>query len=247
MISVQAVSLSFQHDRSINHVLHDINFHVGSKGSCSIIGPSGCGKTSLLFLLAGLIKPDSGVISIEGTPRTGTILQNYGLFPWKTVSQNIGLGLLLKKEPKNRIAKKTAELVEEMGLQGFENYYPNQLSGGMQQRVALARALAVDPQILFMDEPLSSLDALTRERLQNLILQVQKTKQIATILVTHSIEEAVFLGKQVIVLDKRPATVLNIVENPGAGDPGYREEDAFFKQCRSIRTLLREENNGQQA
>lgn len=246
MINVRSACLSFEQENSVNRVLSDISFSVQPNSSCAIIGPSGCGKTSLLFLLAGLKKPDSGEIIISGNPRCGTILQNYGLFPWKTVSQNIGLGLVLEKMNKDIIRKRIAGLIDEMGLGGFADYFPVQLSGGMQQRVALARALAVEPDILFMDEPLSSLDALTRERLQNLVLEIGRTKKITTFIVTHSIEEAVFLGKQIIVLSKRPARVLEIVDNPDAGDILYRRKETFFKRCTQLRRILQGEYNGQE-
>lgn len=246
MINVQSVNLKFHHEAGVRQVLQDISFSVPPHDSCAIIGPSGCGKTSLLFLLAGLLQPNSGTIGITGSPRSGTILQDFGLFPWKTVYQNISLGLILQKEKKSIINGRVTHLLNEMGLTGFEGHYPAQLSGGMQQRVALARALVTEPKILFMDEPLSSLDALTRERLQNLILDVWKTKQITTILVTHSIEEAVFLGRRIIVLSKRPGRIIQIVENPGAGEPDYRQSDYFFHQCGILREILRGEgNNGQ--
>lgn len=244
MISVESVSLSFGHEGEINQVLQDISFRVKPRQSCAIIGPSGCGKTSLLFLLAGLRQADSGKVEISGKPRAGTILQNFGLFPWKTVYQNIGLGLLLKGEKKLIIQDRTDRLLGEMGLKGFEDHFPVQLSGGMQQRVALARALAIDPEILFMDEPLSSLDALTRERLQHLILNVWQTKKITTVLVTHSIEEAVFLGSTIIVLSNRPARVVRIVENPEVGTAKYRQSDRFYHRCTLLRTILKEEENG---
>jgi len=247
MISVRSVCLRFGSGLSVNQVLQDISFQLGPSSSCAIIGPSGCGKTSLLFLLAGLRQPDSGEISISGSPRTATILQNYGLFPWKTVSQNIGLGLVLKSMKKQLVRKRTEQLLNEMGLSGFGDHYPVQLSGGMQQRVALARALAVDPEILFMDEPLSSLDALTRERLQNLIAEIWQSKKITTVLVTHSIEEAVFLGQHIIVLSKRPGTVLQIVRNPEAGSLDYRQKNSFLNRCNELRTLLKGEHNGPEA
>ena len=128
-----------------------------------------------------------------------------------------------------------------MGLSGFGDHYPVQLSGGMQQRVALARALAVEPEILFMDEPLSSLDALSRERLQNLILGIQQSKKITIVLVTHSIEEAVFLGHKIIVLSKSPGQILQIVNNPGAGSREHRQQDIFFQRCKELRQILKEE------
>lgn len=240
------MSLSFQHGSTANQVLQEISFTVEPHGSCAIIGPSGCGKTSLLFLLAGLLQPGSGDITITGNPRSGTILQNFGLFPWKMVSDNIGLGLVLKRAKKSHIHQRVEQLLAEMGLSGFGSHYPGQLSGGMQQRVALARALAVEPEILFMDEPLSSLDALTRERLQNLILDVWLRKNITTVLVTHSIEEAVFLGRRIVVLSKRPARVLCIVENPEAGSLDYRQTDHFFHQCTALRAILKGEYNGQE-
>jgi NitT/TauT family transport system ATP-binding protein len=246
MITARSANLSFTHDGNAHQVLHDISFQVAPESSCAIIGPSGCGKTSLLFLLAGLLQPDSGTIAIAGQPRSGTILQNFGLFPWKTVHQNIGLGLVLKGATKKFIQQKVEQLLAEMGLTGFGNHYPGQLSGGMQQRVAMARALAVDPQILFMDEPLSSLDALTRERLQNLILEVHRRKNITMVLVTHSIEEAVFLGLRIVVLGGRPGRVLRVVDNPQAGSIDYRQSEIFFHRCVELRAILRGGDDGQE-
>jgi ABC-type nitrate/sulfonate/bicarbonate transport system ATPase subunit len=244
MIKVNSVNLSFNREGEINTVLEDISFHVEPQTSCAIIGPSGCGKTSLLFLLAGLLQPDSGTVSISGNPRCGTILQNYGLFPWKTVEQNIGLGLVLQKESKKIIETRITSLIDDMGLEGFSNHYPIELSGGMQQRVALARALAVEPQILFMDEPLSSLDALTRERLQNLIVDVWLSQKLTQVLVTHSIEEAVFLGQKIVVLSHRPAEVIHIVDNPDAGSQFYRQSEIFFQRCIELRRILENDHNG---
>lgn len=246
MIQAQSANLSFSHAGVVHPVLREISFQVEPQSSCAIIGPSGCGKTSLLFLLAGLLQPDSGSISITGQPRSGTILQNFGLFPWKTVNQNIGLGLVLKGMGKKHIQEKVEQLLIEMGLTGFGDHYPGQLSGGMQQRVAMARALAVEPQILFMDEPLSSLDALTRERLQNLIQEIRLKKNITMVLVTHAIEEAVFLGRRIIVLSGRPGRVLRIVDNPQAGSADYRQSDIFFHRCVELREILKEEDYGQE-
>jgi ABC-type nitrate/sulfonate/bicarbonate transport system ATPase subunit len=247
MIDVRSVNLSYGMERERKEVLKDISFTIEPHSVCAIIGPSGCGKSSLLFLLAGLRQPDTGEIVIEGNPRRGTILQNYGLFPWKTVAQNIGLGLTLRHENQQLIAEKVAALIDEMGLTGFDDYFPSQLSGGMQQRVALARSLAIEPEILLMDEPLSSLDALTRERLQNLFLQIHKKKQMTSVIVTHSIEEAVFLGNTIVVLSERPAGILQVVENPQAGDLSYRGQEGFYSRCNMLRNLLREDDNGQEA
>lgn len=247
MITAHSANLGFFHGGAGHPVLQDISFHVEAESSCAIIGPSGCGKTSLLFLLSGLLQPNSGAITIDGQPRCGTILQNFGLFPWKTVRQNIGLGLVLKGAEKRHIQQKVDKLLIEMALTDFGDYYPGQLSGGMQQRVAIARALAVDPQILFMDEPLSSLDALTRERLQNLIQEIWLRKKITMVFVTHSIEEAVFLGRRIIVLGGRPGRVLRVVDNPEAGDALYRRSDTFFHRCVDLREILQGEADGQEA
>lgn len=246
MITVRSANLSFSHGGAVHPVLRDISFQVPPESSCAIIGPSGCGKTSLLFLLAGLLQPDSGSITITGQPRSGTILQNFGLFPWKTVYQNIGLGLVLKGTGKKCMQQKVEQLLMEMGLTGFGDHYPGQLSGGMQQRVAMARALAVEPQILFMDEPLSSLDALTRERLQILIQEIQLKKNITMVLVTHAIEEAVFLGRTIIVLSGRPGRLLRIVDNPLAGCAEYRQSDIFFHRCVELREILKGAEYGQE-
>ncbi len=246
MITAASAYLNFSHAGNDHPVLRDISFQVERQSSCAIIGPSGCGKTSLLFLLAGLLQPDNGSITITGQPRSGTILQHFGLFPWKTVHENIGLGLVLKGMGKKLIREKVEQLLIEMGLSGFGSHYPGQLSGGMQQRVAMARALAVEPQILFMDEPLSSLDALTRERLQNLIQEIRQKKKITIVLVTHSIEEAVFLGCRIIVLSGRPGRVLRIVDNPEVGSADYRQSDSFFHRCVELREILKGEDYGQE-
>ena len=155
--------------------------------------------------------------------------------------------MALRKVNKTEIAQKVAALIDEMGLTGFDDYFPAQLSGGMQQRVAMARALAIEPEILLMDEPLSSLDALTRERLQNLFVQVRAKKKITSVIVTHSIEEAVFLGHTIVVMGSRPAKVLRIVDNPEAGDLSYRGQEQFYARCNMLRDLLREESDGSQA
>jgi ABC-type nitrate/sulfonate/bicarbonate transport system ATPase subunit len=244
MITVDAVDLSFAHGGETRKVLDSVSFSVEQSDSCAIIGPSGCGKTSLLFLLAGLLRPDCGTIEVVGQDKSGMILQNYGLFPWKTVTENIALGLVLRGVDKERIADRVGRLLDEMGLNGFGGHFPGQLSGGMQQRVAMARALAIEPRILFMDEPLSSLDALTRERLQNLIARVWLQKDITMVLVTHSIEEAVYLGRRIVVLGGRPGRVLRLVDNPEAGSDNYRDSDVFFHRCVQLRQILKGEGDG---
>ena len=241
MIALDQVHLSFADNGRVLPVLEDVSLQVGAGASCAVIGPSGCGKTSLLFLLAGLLKPTAGTVRVADRSRTGVILQHYGLLPWKSVAANIGLGLRLQGADREQIRARVSELLSEMDLAAFADHFPGQLSGGMQQRVALARALATGPQLLLMDEPLSALDALTRERLQHTILGVWQRHRVTMVLVTHSIEEAAFLGQTVVVLTDRPARVAAVVDNPGAGRADYRQSETFFHQCHQLRTLIREQ------
>ena len=240
MIALDQVHLSFADNGRVLPVLEDVSLQVGAGASCAVIGPSGCGKTSLLFLLAGLLKPTAGTVRVADRSRTGVILQHYGLLPWKSVAANIALGLRLQGADRERTRARVDELLVEMDLAAFADHFPGQLSGGMQQRVALARALATEPRLLLMDEPLSALDALTRERLQHTILGVWQRHRVTMVLVTHSIEEAVFLGQRVVVLTDRPARVAAVVDNPGAGRSDYRQSETFFHQCRQLRALIRE-------
>ncbi|WP_297952289.1 ABC transporter ATP-binding protein [uncultured Desulfobulbus sp.] len=240
MIALDQVHLSFADNGRVLPVLEDVSLQVGAGASCAVIGPSGCGKTSLLFLLAGLLKPTAGTVRVADRSRTGVILQHYGLLPWKSVAANIALGLRLQGADRERTRARVDELLVEMDLAAFADHFPGQLSGGMQQRVALARALATEPRLLLMDEPLSALDALTRERLQHTILGVWQRHRVTMVLVTHSIEEAVFLGQTVVVLTSRPARVAAVVDNPGAGRSDYRQSETFFHQCRQLRALIRE-------
>lgn len=226
-------------------VLDQFDLRINRGESVVLIGPSGCGKSTLLYLLAGLLRPTAGRVMIEGAdvagPRrqTGFILQEYGLFPWLNVEENIRLGLKIRHEALPAARETIERILAEMGLAQYRKHYPSQLSGGQRQRVALARILTLRPDLLLMDEPLSSLDALTRERLQNLLLDIWKKGDITTVLVTHSIEEAVFLGNRIIVLaNKQPTFILNEIANLGMGSRTYRNTEDFFKTTNQIRALL---------
>ncbi|WP_290598119.1 MULTISPECIES: ABC transporter ATP-binding protein [unclassified Archaeoglobus] len=240
MISVRNVSKSYGDVRA----LEDVSLEVERGESCAIIGPSGCGKSTLLLIISGLLQPSSGEVYIEnkivGGPvkNAALILQDYGLFPWKTVYDNVALGLRIRGVERDVEREKVEGLLEKFGLKRFDRYYPKHLSGGMRQRVAIARALAVEPEILLMDEPLSSLDALSREKMQNFLLNLWKETKTTMILVTHSIEEAVFLGKKIVVLTPRPGRVKAIVNNPKVGKEDYRQEEVYFEKCREIREII---------
>ncbi len=247
---IQVNNLTFAYLEGVE-VLRDVSFSVKKGESCAIIGPSGCGKTTLLYLIAGLLPIQSGEIRVNGTATTRgnipMILQDYGLFPWKTVWENVAIGLTLKHTPQREIRKKVVPILEELGLSPFTSFYPSQLSGGQCQRVAIARVLAMNPSLILMDEPFSSLDAMTREHLQTLLSRIWEAHRITFIIVTHSIEEATFLGKRVIVLSERPAKIRAVVENPNAGDPVFRSSRTFFEISTKLRKILFSTNPEAQA
>jgi len=224
--------------------LSGLTFSVAPGESVAVIGPSGCGKSTMLLLAAGLLRPTHGGVQAHGAevsaPSLGTalILQEHGLLPWKTVEDNAGLGLLIRGASRKHAREQVREALVHLGLGDFVRAYPGELSGGMRQRVGLARAVALNAGLLLMDEPLSALDALTREDVQNTLLKLWIQRGHAQVLVTHSIEEAVFLGRRIIVMSARPGSVCAVVENPDMGEPGYRQSPTFFEACGRLRVLL---------
>ena len=195
----------------------EFTLQVREKEFVTIIGPSGCGKSTFLLMVAGLETPTSGELTIDGRQLNGPdeqraiVFQEYLLFPWKTVKGNIEFGPLLKKIPKQAYEQTSRDLIHLVGLEGFENRYPHELSGGMKQRVAIARALANKPNVLLMDEPFGSLDALTRESLQLELQNIWAQARCTVLFVTHSITEAIFLADRVVVMGKRPGYVKKTV------------------------------------
>ncbi len=242
-IELKNVGLVYEGKEPVE-ALRDISLKIGAGESYSFIGPSGCGKSSLLFLISGLIRPTRGKVLIKGKPikkpreDCALILQDYGLLPWKNVWQNTVLGLQIRKVSPAAQKKIAFPILEELGLDNFLNLYPNQLSGGQRQRVAIARALALKPDIFLLDEPLSALDALTRENLQELILKIWLERKITFLLVTHNIEEAVFLGQKIVVFTPGPGRILSVLPNPEAGEPGYRYSTKFHRLSNKIRNIL---------
>ena len=226
------------------HALDKLDLCVEAGESLAIIGPSGCGKSSLLRLATGLVQASSGNVLVHGStlskprPDTALILQNFGLLPWKTVYQNAELGLRIQKVPAAQRKERTLAALKQVELDSFAQSYPAELSGGMQQRLALARAIATDVNLLLMDEPLSALDALLRETLQNTLLNLWKQRAYAQVLVTHSIEEAVFLGQRIVVMAPRPGRVVAVINNPHMGSETFRNEALFYEQCHAVREAL---------
>jgi NitT/TauT family transport system ATP-binding protein len=219
----------------------NVELNVRSNEVLCIVGPSGCGKTTLLRCIGGLLTPSSGEVLIDGepirAPREGVaiVFQHFGLLPWKTVVDNVAFGLRIARLPRQRVAEKVAHYIHLVGLAGFENHYPYQLSGGMQQRVGLARALAIDPEILLMDEPFASVDAQTREVLQEELLQLHDRERKTMIFITHSIDEAIILGDRVAVMASRPGRVKEVlqVNFPRPRDPAAVRAQPRYTEIRN--------------
>jgi NitT/TauT family transport system ATP-binding protein len=198
-------------------VFRNVDFEVGEREILAIVGPSGCGKTTMLRCIDGLLPHDEGEIWVgdqpvnDPIPGVAMVFQHFGLFPWKTVFDNVAYGLRMDGASKAEIAERVPAFIEMVGLTGFENVYPYQMSGGMQQRCGLARALAVEPRVLLMDEPFAAVDAQTREILQFELLRIWEDKPTTMVFVTHSIEEAVLMGDRVMVLKGRPSKIDEMV------------------------------------
>jgi NitT/TauT family transport system ATP-binding protein len=251
-ISVDGVSMVFGKKGRQVTALQDISFDVYQNEFVSLLGPSGCGKSTLLRLMADLLQPSSGQIVIQKEhPREvrlrrkfGIVFQNPTLFEWRTVQENIELPLEVLGRSRSEYRSTVDQLLETVGLTKFKEYYPWQLSGGMQQRVAIARALSLDPPILFMDEPFSALDEFTKEKLQFELLEIKKKTNKTIIFVTHSIPEAVFLSNRIIVLSAHPGRVHSIhdVELGEDRNLQIRESERFHALTASVRNCFYEES-----
>jgi NitT/TauT family transport system ATP-binding protein len=218
-IKASDINLTFKpKNRDPVTALNDFGIEVSRGEFLSIVGPSGCGKSTFLNVLLGLLRPDSGEMEIGGKKITGPgleramVFQEFGLLPWRTVLANVELGLELKGVAPTIRHGRAAELINMVGLTGFEGHYPHELSGGMKQRVGLARALVTDPEVLLMDEPFASLDAQTRDLMQAELLQIWDKAKKTVIFVTHSIEEAAYLSDRVIVMTARPGRTKSILK-----------------------------------
>ena len=241
MLEVSNLSVSFERpDNGQAHtVLDDVSFRVASGEFISVLGPSGCGKTTILRVIVGLLAADQGSIQIAGSSRYAPgrdvclVFQSYGLFPWRTVRQNVEFGLKMRGVPPGERRQVGQAFIDLVGLQAFENHFPHQISGGMQQRVGLARALACKPKLLLMDEPFAAVDAQTRERLQTELLRLVGQTESTVVFVTHSIEEAVYLGTRVLVMAANPGRIVADVP-VGLGDRRWEREvrlERAFEDC----------------
>jgi len=251
MIKVSDITLTYP--SGIISIFDKFSWEVQIAESWAVLGPSGCGKTTLLYLLAGLLQPASGTILIDDQPilrprpKSGLILQDYGLLPWATVQQNCNLGFKIRKyygadgihAPSERQSSSgDKNWLLEMGLEKFADKYPSQLSGGQRQRTAIARTLSLQPDLLMMDEPFSSLDVPTRENLQDLTTKLVYEQGLTLILVTHSVEEAVLLGRKILLLGDPPNREATIIDNSKSARKGFRNTIEYSKLCRSLRETL---------
>ena len=248
VLEAENVTKSFMIEKSSILVLDKVNLSVSKDEFVCLVGPSGCGKSTLLRIIAGLEKADSGKILFNGeqithpTPKISMVFQLFGLLPWKTALENVEVPLEVLDVKKERRVHIAEEYLKMVGLEGFENTYPHDLSGGMKQRVGIARALALKPEVLLMDEPFSSLDELTAKTLRELVLNIWRNPALPTntfVMVSHNVEEAVFMADRVIVMSPRPGRVVGDVKieipRPRAR---YLRENVYFKFVDEVLELL---------
>jgi NitT/TauT family transport system ATP-binding protein len=242
ILAIRNLSAVFLNENGGLHALDDISFNVHPREFICVLGPSGSGKTTLLRILAGLIKPTSGSFTFGHgeQPSIGMVFQQANLMPWRTVIENIKLPLEVKQMDERSARDKTQEMIELVGLDGFADSLPRDLSGGMAQRVAIARALIHNPDLLLLDEPFGSLDALTRERMWTELSRIWQARQQTVIMVTHSINESLFLADRVLVLTQRPGTIKMDVEvdlpRPRTDDIRYTSH--FGELARKLREAI---------
>jgi NitT/TauT family transport system ATP-binding protein len=246
VLRAEHISVTFPSPEGGLKALDDVSLQVDRGEFVCVVGPSGCGKSTLLRVLSGLLLPTGGRVYLRGEPLggpcgdIGIVFQKANLMPWRTVSQNIALPLEVQGLDGAQARQQTADLIRLVGLEGFERNYPHELSGGMAQRVAIARALIHDPEILLLDEPFGSLDALTRERMNVELLRIWQARRKTVIMVTHNIQEAIFLADRVVVVTPRPGQITAnlpvVLPRPRSQDVIYA--DAFTELARRIRGAI---------
>lgn len=251
MIQVRNLTFEYATDQP---VFRNFNWSINKGEAWTILGPSGCGKSTLLYLIAGLRQTLSGEILVDGDqlnrprPQSGLIIQDYGLLPWATVRDNVRLGLDIRRfyGPDGKHAPVEAKIseadvtywLEKLGLREQADKFPGQISGGQRQRCAIARTLVLQPDLLLMDEPFSSLDAPTRESLQNLMIELWQQHNLTMITVTHLIEEAAILGQKILLLNEPPNLIANVIDNTNFDKPNVRSEPEYLRLCQTLREKM---------
>ena len=248
MININNLNVCYKNLDNYTRIIENANLTVKKGEICAIIGPSGGGKSTLLKVLAGIIVDYSGEVLIDGvqvnpkTHRIGLIPQNYGLVQWKTVEQNIFLSAKIKDGNGNIDIDFYEKLLKELKLKDFVKRYPSQLSGGQMQRVSMARALLLKPNVLLMDESFSALDAMTREDVQNMFLEVWQAHKVTTILVTHDIKEAIYLAKDIAVMSSSPGKIIEVISNPLFGRVNMEVDLEYININNKLRKILKGDN-----
>ena len=245
MIEIANLSVTYDREHETPYeALDRVSLTVPKGTVCAVLGPSGCGKSTLIKTVAGLLHPASGTVTMDGAPldphrvTIGFMPQNYGLLPWRTALSNVLLGQRIRQQDVQAARARAGELFTQLGIAGLEDRFPKELSGGQQQRVALARAFLLAPDLLLMDEPFSALDAITREEMQDVFLTLWREAQTTTVLVTHYVEEALYLGRT-IVLMRAGGTIAETIDNPLFGREGLRDDPAYFALARQLREKIR--------
>lgn len=243
MIEIKDLSVEYKGNKEQVLALDKLNINIETGDIYTFIGPSGCGKSTLLHVLSGIHKAYDGSVLIDGSSinpkihRIGLVLQNYGLLPWKNIYDNALLALKIKGEKAEDYEK---YILEKLGLSDMLKRYPKELSGGQKQRVAIARAFILKPDLLLMDEPFSALDAITREEMQELFLEIWRENRVTTVFITHSVDEALYLGRKIVVLSPSPGKVLKIIENRAFGLDNLRFSHEYYDMSKEIRKTIEE-------
>lgn len=238
LLKITNVTQSFGEGKTHLTVLKDINFDVRRGEFLILLGPSGSGKSTLLRIMSGIIQPTSGEVEVAPETKQTFVFQDFALFPWLNVLENVEFGLKMADTPKNEMRKIAQAEIDRMGLKGFEKSFPRELSGGMKQRVGIARALALRPDIIFLDEPFSALDSFTTKKLRAELLDIWEERKLTLVMVTHSIEEAIELGDRIAVLSSRPGRIERLYENR-LPRPRSNRSEKFFELTDNIAGVIK--------
>lgn len=246
MLEINNLSVNYSSGKKLVHALGPVSVKIASGDIYAVIGPSGSGKSTLLHVLSGIIKDYAGQVLLNNevlNPKKhniGFIPQNFGLLPWKNVQKNCLLSLKIKGIAVHDDMKKQIEYIQKkLNIYSLKDRYPNELSGGQKQRVAIARAFIMNPDLLLMDEPFSALDALTREEAQELFINIWNQYRTTTVFVTHSIEEAIYMGKKIIIMSHCPGTIVEIIDNPLFDTENLRQNEEYLKLSTYIRAIAK--------
>ncbi|WML34681.1 ABC transporter ATP-binding protein [Clostridium sp. OS1-26] len=246
MLEINNLSVSYSSEKKLVNALGPISMQITSGDIYAIIGPSGCGKSTLLHVLSGIINGYRGQVQLNSedlSPKKhniGFIPQNFGLLPWKNVQKNCLLSLKIKGKTIDSATNERFEYIQnKLSIHSLKDRYPNELSGGQKQRVAIARAFIMNPDLLLMDEPFSALDALTREEAQELFIDIWNQYKTTTIFVTHSIEEAIYMGKKIVIMSHCPGTIVEIIDNPLFNTENLRQNEEYLRLSAYLRAIIK--------